>query len=96
LWYWYEVEERIRYWRRKLPSISFVDFKTEQLNDYDSVVRLLNDLKIDFSNKEINEIVNVHENLKTHEKKNLAISEVEADSMHQSFQDLLSGKGYTI
>lgn len=53
LWYWYETEARVRFWREKLPNVRFHRFETRWINDHDRIFALLDDLKIDYDREHI-------------------------------------------
>lgn len=90
LWYWYEIEERIKYWKSKLPNITFIDFRTEDFNDQNKTFQLLKDLQINFDPQLLSTQIKTHSNTRPHQKITAPLPLIEATLMHKKFQDLLS------
>lgn len=96
LWYWYEIEERIKYWRKKLPHVRFLDFYTEDFNDRNKTFKLLCDLNIEFDEKALTECINTRSNTRPHQKQSEPLSEIKATQMHNEFIKLLKKLNYTL
>jgi len=90
LWYWYEIEERVKDWRKKLPHVRFLDFNTEDFNNQDKTFQLLRDLNIDFDESALTEYVNTRANTRPHQKLSPPLPLEQANKMHQNFKTLLS------
>jgi len=93
LWYWYEIEARTFFYRNKYRTIRFIDFKTENLNNYDDIVSLLNKLEITYDSETIKSIVGIKHNQKKSNKTELLSSEA-AEEMHENFKKMLNSKGF--
>ncbi len=96
LWYWYEIEERVKYWRKKLPDVRFIEFKTEDFNNRDKTFQLLNDLKIDFDPKALSQCISTRSNTRPHQKKTEALTLDSASKLHENFKTLLQRLNYII
>lgn len=94
LWYWYEIEERIKYWRGKYKDIKFVDFKTENINSYRNIKYMLNELDVPFNEERIKSACKTRENLKKDEKIRQPINKHDALRMHDNFLNMLIKNGY--
>ncbi len=92
LWYWYEVEERIQYWRQQLPSVRFIDFKTEDFNDPDKTFQLLHDLGINFDPSTLSQCISTRSNTRPHQKLAEPLALDMAHSMHDKFKNLLASQ----
>ncbi len=94
LWYWYETEARITYWRLIFPKTKFHYFETNWINDLTRVSNLMESLGIKCELNKLSAIVGVRKNdiVKRNGKKffDLAVAEV----MHERFRALLEEKGY--
>ena len=95
LWYWYEIEERVKYWRKKLPEVRFIAFKTEDFNDQEKTFQLLSDLKIDFDPNALSQCINTRSNTRPHQKLTEPLAIDVANAMNQKFKDLLISLKYT-
>ena len=93
LWYWYEIEARVSFWKNRYKEIRFVDFKTEDLNKYGCVTELLQELGIKYDEKKIKSNMDKKFNLKVSEKV-VTLDVKEAQVMHQSFREMLKEEGY--
>jgi hypothetical protein len=96
LWYWYELEARVIYWKERLPNLTFVDFRTEDLNNKEKLFALLNQLGIDFDEEVILTKINTKAHARQHQKVASPLPEDEAEEMHCDFRNLLMEKGYSI
>lgn len=92
LWYWYEIEARTLYWKKFYQDIKFIDFRTEDLNEYESVVGLLNELNIKFDKETIQLNIGKRHNKKV-QSKTSSISFEDAESMHKVFEICLKKQG---
>lgn len=76
LWYWYEIEARIRMIRQKYKNTTFLKLRTEDLNNKDMLLQMLRELDMPFENSKLDRLVGVHANTKLSEKvRNLSIEE---------------------
>lgn len=72
LWYWYEMEARTMFWRRKLTHIRFHDFETGWLNEHERIFNLLDDLDIEYDKEILMDAVGTRKNTKEQkEQRNL-------------------------
>jgi hypothetical protein len=90
LWYWFEVETRIREWQQKLPGVPFVRFQTEWLNDSERVCALAHELGVSVDRQLIDSLAGVKENVREHVKLIPPLPAVEAQRMLEDFIGLIS------
>lgn len=90
LWYWYEIEARIEYWKEKLPQINFIKFNTEDFNDSSKVSALLTTLGIEFDPESLVTKINIQSNTRPHQKISGTIPIEQASVMHDRFVKLLA------
>ena len=90
LWYWYEIEARVEHWRKRLPQVRFIDFKTEDFNDQNKTFTLLKDLDIDFNAELLATQINTHSNTRPHQKLAEPLPLDQANRMHEKFKSLLA------
>lgn len=96
LWYWYEIEARIQYWREKLPAVPFYDLNTKDLNNGDKLCALLDKMQIRYKREKILDVSNTRENRKIELKKHAPIEDKSTRVMHASFKQLLLERGYSL
>ena len=96
LWYWYEIEERVKFWREKLPNVSFIDFNTDDLNHSEKLCKLFDQLELEYNKENIFNLAKTRQNKKNNLKRENLISKANAEIMHKKFQELLISKGYRI
>jgi len=89
LWYWYEIEERIKNWEMRLSNIRFIEFNTEDCNDRDKLLDLFKSLNIDFDIGILSKEARTQSNTRPHHKLAEPISRETADNMHEKFLSLL-------
>ena len=88
LWYYYEVEERVKFYKNKYPQIKFHDIATEDLNNKEKVIALLEALEIEFDPAVLTETIGHKTNTKSSSKVN-KLSLEEAQKMHVLFLEAL-------
>jgi hypothetical protein len=96
LWYWYEIEERVKDFREQHPNVPVVDFRTEDLNDQDSIMVMLDKLGVPYDIARIVNATGVRENLMSTDKQIPPLDTVIAEDMHQKFIELLAKLGYCV
>lgn len=89
LWYWYEVECRIDLWKRRMPNVRFIEFKTEDFNSQEKTSQLLRDLAINFDSVTLASQISKQSNTRPHQKVAAPLDLNEAEAMHQKFKALL-------
>ena len=78
LWYWYEIEARIKAYKAQYPQVSFASLATDELNDKEALVRMFNTLGISFNPDRLDQLVGSRENQKMNlKKKSVDLSEAE-------------------
>ncbi len=92
LWYWYEVEARITYWKQKLPDLTVVTIETEQLNHLQTVTKLLDSLSVPYEYNKIEQVVGKKFNLKKHEKTLRNVPRDIANSLHDELVSEINKK----
>jgi len=79
IWYWYEIEARVKKYKTDFPSVTWAELKTEELNDKDALVRMFNQLGVTFNPERLEQLAGSRENLKKNlKKKSVDLSEAEA------------------
>lgn len=96
LWYWYEVEARFAAWRARLPSMKVAHFDTDWFNDSPRVLRLFDELGLDYERSRIESLSIPKEHTKSDLKTLPALGLAEADERDQRFQQLLSARGLDV
>lgn len=96
LWYWYEIDERVKYWKQRLPNVRFIDFKTEDFNDQTKTFALLETLNIDFDPQQLAHEINTQSNTRPHQKVSEPLSLEMATKMNEKFQSLLSSLNFAV
>lgn len=91
LWYWYEIEARIRQYKSSYPNILFHKMETEQLNDYNSVRNLFHELEIEFEVDKLKAAIGTRSNQKESDKKH-EIDRGYAEELNQKLHTFLSNK----
>ena len=94
LWYWYEIEARVKAFREQYSEVTVVDFHTEDMNDKNRIAKMLDELQIPYDLDRIAKVAGVKENLMTAEKKTPPLELEMAAQMQRRFLDLLSERGY--
>lgn len=69
LWYWFETELRISAWKKKLPSVPFIFFMTEDFNNELKLSELFEKLEISTPPGFIKDVVNLRSHARSHQKK---------------------------
>tara|TARA_R110002167_G_scaffold27593_4_gene93815 strand:+ start:953 stop:1705 length:753 start_codon:yes stop_codon:yes gene_type:complete len=92
LWYWYEIEARVRFYKKKFHQYFWFDVSTNNLNNEDAIMKLAQYIGLDISqfSRQLN--IGKKYNLKLAEKKDT--SDIEVDEMHTKFRSLLDSHGY--
>jgi hypothetical protein len=84
LWYWYEVEARVRAARQRYPQLRIEEIATEDLNHPDRVEALLRRLEVPFDPEAVRQAAARRHNRKSREKTNRLSLEA-AGEMHETF-----------
>jgi hypothetical protein len=96
LWYWYEVEMRFAGWRARLPSLKVAHFDTDWFNDRSKVLRLFDELGLDYERAKIEAAVIEKAHTKSELKVLPALAFSTAERMDQRFQELLHSRGVDV
>lgn len=94
LWYWYETEARIAQWKKDLPEVPFINFRTEDFNDEEKLSTLFQQLDIPVPPSFVHNVNNTKSHARTHQKKVLPLPEEDSKKMHTNFQKLLISQGF--
>lgn len=94
LWYWYEMEARVKSFSEQFPEVTVVEFRTEDMNDQDRIVGMLEKLQMPYDLDRIAKVTGIQENPMTAEKRNPPLDMERAEDMHQKFLSFLSERGY--
>lgn len=84
LWYWYEMEVRIREWKRLYPHVNWVRIETRELNDTEAMRDALDRLGLGADPQELGAVVGLRLNSKT-EQKTRALAMTECRDMQERF-----------
>lgn len=68
LWYWYEVEARIKIMKKRYPYITFYKIETDEINNTEKIQDMLNALEISVDSHKIKKLTNIKDNLKLNKK----------------------------
>ena len=90
LWYWYEIEARTIYYKKKYPDIKYVEFKTEDLSNIKEVSALLDELGMRYDRERLRKIVARRHNQKKERKKADDIGDAGFRKMNEKFLALLN------
>ncbi len=78
LWYWYEIETRVKTARSRHPQVRWHSMKTEQLNDKEALVAMFEGLGVVYDQGRLDALVGSRVNTKTElKKKTVDMAEVE-------------------
>jgi hypothetical protein len=86
LWYWFEIEMRVREWRQRLPAVPFVRFETDWFNQPQRLVALARELGIAVDRLQVDSLVGVKEHTREHMK----IAPLQPDEAHWRFEHFLA------
>lgn len=86
LWYWYEIETRIKKYKADYPTVTWAELRTDELNDRDALERMFNQLGVKFSPERLDQLVGSRENL----KQNLKTKKVDQSEVERMNQKLLA------
>ena len=92
LWYWYETEARVAFWKNKAPRVKFCQFETAWFNDVNKVVALMNDLGVAYDYPALLGKVGTRENDIQKKKGQEGLSWEIAQEMTARFEALLQDK----
>lgn len=70
LWYWYEVEARIKIFKKKYPNITFFKIEADEINNPEKVQMMFNALKVSADAQKVVQFQEIRENLKLSKKVN--------------------------
>ena len=96
LWYWFEIEERIAEWQKRLPSIPFLKFETNWLAKAERVFELLDRLKIEYEKSAIEAMIGTKENSREDEKRVAPLARFDSERMLRLFQEALMERGVAL
>lgn len=96
LWYWYEIEARVKHWKQRLPNVHFINFKTEDFNDQQKTFQLLTDLNIDFDSQLLTKQISTQSNTRPHQKISQPLELEIAKKKHEQFKKFLTDAGFKI
>jgi len=91
LWYWYEVEARIWYFKNQFPQISTYRLSTEELNEETKLTDMFNTLGIEYDQDELLKRVGTHANSRNWEK-NITDDIRAASEMNENLMNIISSR----
>jgi len=62
IWYWYEIETRIKKYKGEFPNVIWSELDIEELNDKNALVRMFNQLGLVFNIETLDRLVGSREN----------------------------------
>ena len=86
LWYWFEIETRVREWQQRLPGVPFVRFETDWFNQPQRLLTLVTDLGIVADRRQIESLVGVKEHTREHMK----IAPLQVDEAQWRFEHFVA------
>jgi hypothetical protein len=89
LWYWFEIETRVREWRQRLPAVPFVRFETGWLNDPERLSSLALTLGVAVDRSQIDSRMGVKAHGRDQQKMIAPLTRDEAHGMFEHFVALL-------
>jgi hypothetical protein len=89
LWYWFEIETRVREWRLRLPAVRFVRFETGWLNDPEHLFALALALGVAADRRQIDSQVGMNAHGRDREKLIPPLPPDEAHGMLERFVAML-------
>lgn len=92
LWYWYELETRVAYWRIELPNVPFFDIRTEDLNVPEKVYSLLDNIGIQYNKEKLRPLIGIRKHGRSNQKIVKPLEKELAKNMHEKFRQLLIQK----
>lgn len=96
LWYWFETEARISTWKKKLPTVPFIFFMTENFNNEAKLSELFEQLEIPIPSGFIENVVSLKSHARSHQKKLPPLPEEMTSKMLDRFINLLNEKNIAI
>lgn len=96
LWYWFEIEARIRACQERLPQLPVISFDTEGFNSPVALAALFKGLDITVPQARLDEMVNQRSHQRAHQKHGGALPEEEQVDMLTRFTGLLETSGFTL
>src|SRR6056297_395819 len=87
LWYWYEIEERIKAAKKTYSRIQWHKLNTEDLNNYDQLAVLAASLGL--RDLDLSRLKFFRTNLKAHQKKDRGVARDKAVEMNKDFYEAL-------
>lgn len=91
LWYWYEIEARVRWFRSRHPQVPVVDLWTEELNDLDALRTMFRNLAVPVDDARLRRVVGTHANTKASERRGIP-SRGEAAVMDLEIREAIRGR----
>lgn len=85
LWYWYEIEARVKVIRQRYPAVTWVDVETEQLNDLTALRSMFEQLGISVRPDRLSRAVSIRENRRTEEKREV-VDQVRCEEMNRKLK----------
>lgn len=78
LWYWYEIEARVKAYKKQFPNVVWHSMATNDMNDEKALVAMFTRLGVKFDSEKLKSLVGSRANTKTAmKKKQMPIEEVE-------------------
>jgi hypothetical protein len=88
LWYWYEIEARVHHYRTVYPNLRWAHLRTEELNDQDALVRMFEEIGVQFDRERLKQLVGNRSNLKK-DRKRQSVELDDAASMNRRLRDAI-------
>lgn len=91
LWYWYEIEARVKHYRSAYPTLRWAELRTEDLNDGTALARMFNEIDVRFDPKRLDQLVGNRSNLKK-DRKRQAIGGEAAAAMNDQLREAIEAR----
>jgi len=96
LWYWYEIESRVQYWKNRATPARFFELLTDDLNDKNKLFKFLDDMNIAYDPDRIARVATTRANRKLSVKQDSGLNRQQAIDMQKRFETLLTDRGFEI
>lgn len=96
LWYWFEVELRVRELRERQPRLPVVPFATEGFNSPEALAALFDGLGIPVGEEALAGMTHRRKHERAHQKRGEPLPEAEQIARLGRFAELLEDRGYAL
>ena len=91
LWYWYEIEARVRHYQAAYPDLPWTTLRTEELNDKAALTRMFNEIGVHHDPAKLDQLVGNRSNLKK-DRKRQSIELEAAEAMNDQLYEAIEAR----